>query len=331
MTYRFVIAEGTFSAPDVENDHAAAAGYDVAVSMAPMRSPEETAAATADADAVIVTTNPMPAEHIDSFGAGVRILGRAGIGLDAIDLAHAAERGIPVVNFPDYCTAEVATHAVAMLLALGRRIPEGDRVARSAWSNWSLVGDLAAVDSWTVGVVGCGRIGRATIERLRPLVKEIRTFDPYATDGIPGTTTCESLDALLEGADAVTLHIPLTPDTRSILGARELSLLRRGAAVVNVSRGGLIDEAALADALHSGQVRAALDVVAQEPPADDNPLVGAPNLLLSPHVGWYSETSERRLRQMAVDALVDYLDDRPLRSGHWAVPPPGRRDAITTT
>ena len=325
MPYRVVIAEGTFARPDIETAYASAAGHDIVFELAPMRTATEVAEATTGASAVVVTTNPLPAELLDALNEEVRLIARAGIGLDAIDLDHAAELGLPVVNFPDYCTAEVATHAVAMLLALGRRLPEADGVARGDWASWSAVGELAAVQEWTVAVAGCGRIGRAVIDRLRPLVSSVRTFDPYASTPVPGTTTCATVDEALDGADALTLHVPLTAETRGMIGAHELAQLRPGAVVVNVSRGGLIDEDALASAARQGRVRAGLDVLEVEPPPHEHPLLGAPNVLLSPHVGWFSASAERRLREMAVDTVVDYLDGKPLRHGQVAVQPEAPR------
>ena len=131
-----------------------------------------------------------------------------------------------------------------------------------------------------------------------------------------------SLDELLATSDVVTLHAALTPETRGLLGRRELSLLKQGAILVNVSRGGLIEQDALVEALHEGRIGAAgIDVLANEPPPRDDPIMRAPNVLLSPHFAWYSEASERRARTLTVDGLVDYLEGRPIRGGRMVVTP----------
>jgi D-3-phosphoglycerate dehydrogenase len=187
---------------------------------------------------------------------------------------------------------------------------------------WHHLKPVLPLGEQTAGVVGLGRIGRAVAERLRPLFCTVLGFDPYVETPPEGVQLVATLDELLTASDVLTLHTALTDETRGLLGRRELSLLQPDAILVNVSRGGLVDTAALVDALHEGRIGAAgLDVVANEPPPSDDPVMGAPNLLLSPHFAWYSEASERRARTMTVDGLLDYLEGRPLRDGRLAVEP----------
>lgn len=274
------------------------------------------------ADGLAVTLHPLRAEHLEVLAGRVRIIGRAGIGLDSIDLEAARAQGIAVVHQPEYATAEVATQALALLLATQRRVVAADQLARTGWGDVRRIGDIAALDEATVSVIGCGRIGWAVIDRLRPFVREIVVFDPYTDRYPPGVRTASDLDEALHGTDVVTLHVPLVQETRHLIAARELALLQPGAIVVNVSRGGLIDEHALAQALASGQVAGAgLDVLSEEPPPPDNPLLSAPNVTLSPHIAWYSTASARRLRDQTLGDMAAYLAGAPLQ-GRLAVDPP---------
>ncbi len=317
MTYTIIAAEGPIRQLDADEFEAAG---DIRVHVRSLRTPDETRGATRDADAVLVAQNPLTAAHIDAFGPRVRLIARTGSGLDAIDLEAAERRGITVFHTPDYCTAEVATQAVALILAIQRRILEGDRVARTAFEDWRRVGVIAPLDELSVGVIGGGRIGQAAIERLRPLVRDIALYDPYIAEAPPGVPLIAELDDLLRRTDILTLHVPLTPETRGMIGARELALLRPGAIVVNVSRGGIVDQAALADALRSDHLAGAgLDVTDPEPPPPGDPLLDAPRLILSPHIGWYSTSAQVRARSQSIAGLVALLEGRAPSTGRIAV------------
>lgn len=318
--YEFVLATGTWADADIENDHLG--GQNATVRASSLTTEEEVERETGGADGVIVSTNPMPRNLIERLGPRVRIIARAGIGLDAIDLGAAAERGMAVLHTPEYATDEVASHAVALILALNRKIVAADNLARSDWPNWKVLGPLRPLREQTVGVVGAGRIGRATAEYIRALVGRVVVYDTFVSDTPSGVSRAETLDDLLTHSDVVTLHLPLTEETRGIIGRRELGLLKRGAMIVNVSRGGLIDQDALVDALLDGHVGGAgLDVLEHEPPHENAPILTAPNVILSPHLAWYSVASERRTRTMAVDGMIDYLDGRPPRVGRLAIAP----------
>jgi D-3-phosphoglycerate dehydrogenase / 2-oxoglutarate reductase len=298
-----VLAEGTFADASLER---ARAGERADVRVASLATPGDVAVNTADAEAVIVTNNPLTAEHISRLGSGVRLIARAGIGLDAIDLDAAAERGLAVFHVPDYATAEVATHAVAMLLAVHRRLVEADAVARDSWTEWAQLKPIRPIEECTVGIVGFGRIGRAVAARVAPFAGAVQAFDPFTT--VSRVKSVGSIDELASTSDFVTMHLPLTPETQNLISSSVIDALKPGAVVVNVSRGGLVDEAALCAALADGRLAgAALDVAETEPPPPDSPLFAAPRLLLSPHVAWYSEGAERRLRENVVDAILQIL------------------------
>ena len=316
---RFVVATGLFSdrvfasVPHREG---------LEISRADLRDPAAVPAATAGAEGVVVVTNPLTADHISALPDSVKVIGRAGIGLDAIDLDAAADRGVAVIHLPDYATTEVADHTAALILTLARRIPTGDRVAREAWADWSAVGSLRSLGHTVIGVVGAGRIGRGVLQRLHPFGPELVVYDPAGAAIEQTVSVASSVDELLERSDVVSLHLPLTDDTRGLIGARELALMPAGGALVNVSRGGLVDHDALAEALTSGHLSGAgLDVLDEEPPRPDAAILRAPNVILTPHVAWYSEQAEQRLRDETLQSMQDYVAGRPISHGRLAVAP----------
>jgi D-3-phosphoglycerate dehydrogenase / 2-oxoglutarate reductase len=312
-----VLAHGTFT--DAKVEVARAAGRARCV-VAPLRTPNDVVRHTADTDAVIVTNHPLSQAHIDALGSAVRLIARAGIGLDAIDLEAARRRGVGVYHVPDYATAEVATHAVSMLLALHRKIKHADEIAGRDWSAWTELKPIVSIEELVVGLVGCGRIGRAVAARLRPFAATIRAFDPHAPVEDAGIESSASLRELLATSDIISLHLPLTDETTGMISAEAISEMRDGALLVNVSRGALVDEAALVSALESGKLGgAALDVLAEEPPRGDAPILSAPRVLLSPHVAWYSDSAERRLRENVVEAVLAILGGRRPEIGRLAV------------
>jgi D-3-phosphoglycerate dehydrogenase len=292
--------------------------------------PEAVAALTTGADALIVTLHRIDAEHVAALGARVTVIGRAGVGLDTIDLDAAAGRGVAVVYQPDYATSEVADHAVAMLLAAQRRILLADRSVRDAgWASGSDLGPVLPLQESTAGVVGTGRIGRAVAQRLRPMTARLLGFDADNGAAPSGVEMCAELPDLLSASHVVTLHLPLTAQTRHVIGTREIAALPAGAVLVNVSRGGLIDEAALADALSSGHLSgAALDVFETEPLPADSPLRAAPNLILSPHVAWYSSSSGARLAEWTVVDVVAAVGGRAPEHGRIASPTGAAAEAL---
>jgi D-3-phosphoglycerate dehydrogenase len=290
--------------------------YSVDVASLPLVTPADAVANTVGADGVLVSTNPLPRAVIESMAPSVRIIGRIGVGLDAIDLRAAKDRGIAVFHTPDYCVPEVATHAVAMLLALNRQLVVCDRLARTDWTGWRVIEPVSSLSEQVVGLVGFGRIARAVAARLKALVCKVIAYDPYSVIDDAEVESVTSLEELLGRSDYVSLHLPLSADTQKLIGSSELALMRPGAALINVSRGGLIDEPALVEALISGQLSgAALDVLSQEPPDESAPLLHASNVLLSPHTAWYSVASERRVWTMAFEGILDFLNGERLTSG----------------
>jgi D-3-phosphoglycerate dehydrogenase len=251
-------------------------------------------------DALLVQFAPVGRRAL-SDANGLAAVVRYGVGVDNIDTAAAEERGIAVGRVPDYCVDEVADHTIALLLAVERGIVAlAQQTAEGGWDFRAAV-PVRRLSGLTLGLLGWGRIAQAVGARAEALGIRVVAHDP----AFPET---ESLDAVLHTADVLSVHVPLTDETRGLVGARELGLLPEGAIVLNTARGGLVDEDALAEALASGRLRGAgLDVLASEPPAADHPLRSMPGVVLTPHAAWYSEQSVLELRRKAVETALELL------------------------
>jgi D-3-phosphoglycerate dehydrogenase len=271
--------------------------------------------AARDADVLVVALQPVTANLLDGLPR-CRVIGRLGVGLDTIDVAAATARGIAVINVPDYCTEEVATHAVSLLLTLARKIPAADRLVRTdRWSEWHTLRPLEPLSALTLGVVGLGRIGQLVARYLKPLVKDIVAYDPYLTASPDADVTLVPFPELLERASLITLHAALTQETHHLFSQTAFSRMRPGAILVNVSRGGLIDEPALVEALEIGRLGGVgLDVIEVEPASRDHPLLRFENVTMTNHIAWYSEVSVIRQRTLMMERIRDYLEHRPVPS-----------------
>jgi D-3-phosphoglycerate dehydrogenase len=277
---------------------------------------EHVARATEHADALVVASQLLTTELIDAIGPGLKVIARTGVGVDTIDLERAAWRGISVINQPAYGVVEVASHAVGMAIALQRKFALADRFVRAGWQGTLSLSPVKPLDEVSAGVVGCGRIGAATAGMLVHLVGEVRVYDPLAGQVPGGVLRCDSLDELLERSDLLCLHVPLTPETRGMIGRRELSLLPPGAVVVNVARGGVLDEGALAELLVEGRLGGAgLDVFETEPLPLGSPIMSAPNTIFSPHCASYSERSAWRLGTWTISDALSWVAERKLVHG----------------
>jgi D-3-phosphoglycerate dehydrogenase len=220
----------------------------------------------------------------------LRVVGRAGVGVDNIDLLAATERGVAVLNAPAGNTVSAAELTMALILSMVRRVAEADAAMRKG--TWSKLQGVE-LRGRTLGLVGAGRIGGEVAKRCRAFGMEVIAYDPYLTDERAAELDVKRavLDEVLEKGDIVSLHVPLTDATKNLINAESLARMKKGAFIVNVARGGVVDEAALAQALASGHIAgAALDVYVNEPLEKESPLLGAPNILLTPHLG--ASTSE---------------------------------------
>jgi D-3-phosphoglycerate dehydrogenase len=263
-----------------------------------------------DADGLLVLREPIT-ENVVSHLKRCKAISRFGVGLDSIDLDATARAGITVTNVPDSNTEEVATHALAMLLLLNRKLNSYDSAVRAGqWDALGLGEGIRRPGNTILGVVGMGRIGRLVAQRGRVLGFQVWGYDPFLSDEDCAALGVEpvELDTLITSADAVSLHVPLTEQTRNLIDADQIAGMKPGAILVNVSRGGLIDETALASALSSGKLGgAALDAFSDEPMPTDHPLFSAPNTVFSPHAAHYSEQSYAEVRTKAFADLAAVL------------------------
>jgi D-3-phosphoglycerate dehydrogenase len=262
------------------------------------------------ADGVIVRSGTqLTADLLENPGR-LRAIVRAGVGVDNIDVAAATRRGIVVMNTPGGNTVSTAEHTITMLMALSRYIPAADAsVHQGKWERNKFVGTQLA--GKTLGVVGLGRIGREVARRAAGLDMKVIGFDPFlAPDRAAqlGIEAVAGLEQLLPACDYLTVHTPLTDETRGLIDARALEKMKRGVRLLNCARGGIIDEGALADGLRSGQVAgAALDVFVQEPPPADHPLLQFPNVIVTPHLGASTVEAQASVAREAAQLLIDYF------------------------
>lgn len=278
------------------------------------RSEQRAIEAVRGADVVLVRESPVTRAVIDAMDRCKGVV-RYGIGVDNIDLDAARERRIAVANVPDYGTEEVSTHAVALLLAVVRRIVVRDRELRAG--RWSVgkVDAMFRLRDRTLGLVGYGRIARQTHEKLAGFgFGRVLVHDPLAE--LPATVEAASVAEICAAADVISLHAPLTPQTRHLIDAERLALMRPTAILVNTSRGGLVDMDALHAALAKGRLLGAgLDVFEHEPPDTNHPLFRLDNVVVSDHIGWYSEEAMREVQRKAAEEAVRVLSDA--RPRHW--------------
>lgn len=291
-----------------ERDGLALRGVDLVIPW----SADEADAAIREADVVVVTgARRLDADRIGGLQRCVGILCRS-IGMDSVDASAAASRGLRVTNVPGYCTAEVSDHALALLLAAERRIVQmADHVRSGGWGfteDWPMDA-VHRLDGQTLGVVGVGRIGRMVATKARVFGFRTIGFDPMIPPGDADEVEITTFEDLLEQADAIVICAALTPGSRGMFGRETFRAMKRGVILINVARGGFIDEGALVEALANGTVsQAALDVLVEEPPALDDPLRQAPNVIVSPHVGSASIEAERDLRRQSLAGILELLE-----------------------
>ena len=277
---------------------------------------EDVIAAARDMDALLVTWAPITAAVLAAL-TRCKVIVRCGIGVDNVDLAAAKTRGIPVCNVPDYGIREVAEHALALAFALTRQLPQIDQRLRSG--TWKLTPDrpMLALHASTFATAGFGRIARTAHEMMRGFAGPRIAYDPYVDAAVMASAGVEKveLDALFARADILSLHLPLTAETKHLVNAARLAQMKKTALVVNTARGPLIDTVALAAALSAGIIAGAgVDVYEKEPVEKEHPLFSAPNALLTSHVAWYSESSIPKLQHLAADEVVRGLRGEPFKN-----------------
>ncbi|HET7169128.1 MAG TPA: phosphoglycerate dehydrogenase [Candidatus Limnocylindrales bacterium] len=275
---------------------------------------EELAALLPDYDALIVRSQVQVDAELIAAGTRLVVIGRAGVGVDNVDLEAATRAGVTVVNAPTGNTIAAAEHTLALLYGVARRTAAADAsVRRGEWQRAQFTG--LELRGRTLGIVGLGKIGQAIALRARAMEMVVIGADPYVTAEQAANHGVElvDLDALLERADVVSVHVPLTRATTGMIGRAAIARMRPGSIVLNVARGGIIDEAAVAEALASGHLAAAgIDVFDHEPPTD-SPLLTAPNTLLTPHLGASTAEAQVLVAEEVADQVLDVLDGRSAR------------------
>jgi D-3-phosphoglycerate dehydrogenase len=277
---------------------------------------DETVEAARGAAVAFVNFAPITRRVLEAMRPGATVI-RYGIGYDNVDIGAASELGIRVCNVPDYGADTVADHTVALMLALLRKVTVIDRAIHDrGWVTPGELGPIRGFGETVVGLVGTGRIGRAVAARLQPFGFTLLAFDPYVDADALAAVGIRSvgLDDLLGSAHAVSLHAPLTEQNRHLIGEQSIAAMQDGAVLVNTSRGGLVDERALAAGLASGKLGgAALDVFEAEPLPLDSALRGFDTVLLTPHAAFYSDSSLANLQRLATEEAERAFTGQPLR------------------
>jgi D-3-phosphoglycerate dehydrogenase len=282
---------------------------DVELDYRPGLKGEELLDAVRQSDALITRSGTAVTPELVNAGTRLRIIGRAGVGLDNVDVDACTRRGILVINAPTANIMSATEHTMAMLLALCRNIPEAHAsVKRGEWTRPKFMG--VELHGKTLGVIGLGRIGTRVTARARGFEMRVIAYDPHIADSVfqNVVATRVTLDELLAQADVITVHTPLTEETRGLLGAEEIAKMKDGVIVLNIARGGIYEEQALADALNRGKIAgAAVDVFVEEPPGKEHPLLIAKNIILSPHIGANTIEAQDRVAMQTSEMVIEAL------------------------
>ncbi|MCC6382208.1 MAG: phosphoglycerate dehydrogenase [Dehalococcoidia bacterium] len=276
--------------------------------------PEALIAAIGDYQALVVRSETRVTRAVFEAASKLVVVGRAGVGVDNIDLEAATERGVIVVNAPQGNTVAAAEHTVALLLALARHIPQADASLHNGqWRRKDFVG--TEVRGKTLGIVGLGKIGSEVARRAVALEMQVIAYDPFVPVDRVRSLGVESVefDDVINRSDFITVHPPLTASTTGMIGREQIARMKPGVRLINVARGGIIDEAELAAAVREGKIAgAAVDVFSQEPPGE-NPLLGDPRIIVTPHLGASTAEAQERVALDVAEQIVDVLSGRPAR------------------
>jgi D-3-phosphoglycerate dehydrogenase len=311
---RIVVTECDHDAFDAEFEVVRGSGGELVIAQS--RNCDDVVANAAGAVGILVQYASITAEVMDAL-PDLRVVSRYGVGLDSVDVDAATERGIAVCNVPDYGTESVSDHAIGLALSAARGIPRLDRGVRAGSFDLVAVRPLYQTAGRVFGVVGVGLIGTATARKAKGLGYEVIGHDILAAPGevsFHGALSV-SLDELLERSQVISLHVPLTDQTRHMIGAEQFAQMRPDVIVVNTSRGGVIDTHALVEALRAETILgAAIDVHEQEPVPPDHPLMTFDSVVLTPHLAWYTEESYSELKRRTAQNVVDLVAGRVPRN-----------------
>jgi D-3-phosphoglycerate dehydrogenase / 2-oxoglutarate reductase len=303
--YKILMTDCIFPDQTIERDGLAA--IDAELVLAPSADEATLAALAADADGILVTYAEVTAKVI-AAAARCRIIARTGIGVNNIDIGAATAQGIMVANVPDYCIAEVADHTLALMLTCLRKTAYLSAAVKHGSWNMNLARPIPRLNRLTAGLFGLGNIAQAVVGRLQAFGLKVLAYDPYVADAVfsrLGVERARSLAELAAAADVLSLHAPLTKETRGIINGAIFRLMKRSAILINTSRGPLVDETDLREAIESGLIAGCgLDVMATEPGDLHSPLLQQENVIVTPHVAFYSEGSDIELREKSTRQII---------------------------
>lgn len=309
---RVVVSDHPFGALDVE--HRVLDPLDVELLLAPETDAATLAGLASGAEALLVCYAPIPASVVEAAaGAGCKVISRYGIGYDNVDIAAATRAGIVVTNVPDYCLEEVANHTLALLLASVRGVVGAATAVREgAWTSDAV---LHSLQGRVLALIGLGRIGKKVAERARAFGFHVVAYDPFVREAPPGIELATGLEEALAAADVVSLHLPLTAESRHMIRGETIAAMEHAPLLVNTSRGGLVDLDAVLRALDDGRLSGvALDVTDPEPLPADHPLRTHPRAIVTPHMAYYSEEAQAELQRRAAEEVALALRGEPPRS-----------------
>ena len=305
MTYRVLVTD-TLAESGLAILRAAS---DVELDYRPGLKGADLLAAVAESDALITRSGTAVTPELVNAGTRLRVVGRAGVGLDNVDVEACTARGVLVINTPTANVMSATEHTMAMMLALCRNIPEAHAsTKRGEWTRATFMG--TELDGKTLGVIGLGRIGRRVTSRAAAFGMHVIAYDPYIASSVFTKAEAEkvTLDELLARADVITVHTPLTEETHGMIGAAEMAKMKPGVKILNIARGGIYEEEALAEALRSGKIAgAAIDVYEKEPPGKDHPLLSLSNVILSPHIGANTVEAQDRVAVQTAEMVIEAL------------------------
>src|SRR6266853_1632734 len=307
------VADSVFPNLDVAREVLSAIGADL--QLAPQATPDAILKVASPADALLVTYAKITADMIGQMKR-CRIISRFGIGVDNVDLAAATAAGIVVTKVPDYCIDEVSDHAVALLLALARKIPSSNAQVHAGRREMKAVVPIHRLRGRVLGLVGFGRIPQLVAPKAKAFGLRVIVYDPFVQADVLARERVDQVDfeELLAQSDYVSIHTPLLHETRNLFSTDAFSRMKPGSYLINTARGPIVDEHALAKALDAGQLAgAALDVMPQEPPTG-SPLIGRENVIITPHTSFYSEESLLELQRKAAEEVVAVLTGKSPRN-----------------
>ena len=298
--------------PDIEVEKKILQSIDAELTISKGGTPEEICREGKDCDAVMVLFTPMKKEFLGIFDH-CGLLVRMGIGTNTVDLPFATERGVMVCNVPDYCQEEVADHAMALFLEITRKVGMLDRQVKSGGWDMSIADPVPRLQGKVFGLLGCGGIGRMTGRRAASFGMRLAGYDPYQPEEVfidERIKQYDNLQKFLSEVDVVSLHVPLTPETADIINRDTLKLMKPTAYLINSSRGPLVVEEDLYDALAAKRIAgAALDVLRVEPPKEKTRFADLSNIVITPHAGWNSEDAIPELRVKAAQEVVRFFTE----------------------